>query len=1432
MQKMKKDNGDTFNSIMPNLLCVVVVCVFTLLFISWIASIEHRQNLNQICRKYILQMESTGYLTAEQQASLISELKNAGMVTVDTHWNEANGTTGKQVNYGEEVNLKVTGELEIVDYSQKAWQCTGDNHEPMYISSGTCPHCGAKAPNGSFGTNFIGLISGTTTWKVDIEKSSISKRPVGEKVEVGQCFIYVDGNIGGTIKGNISNKNGAIGTYTTIPKGTNRVITVDQTLNIQVTPAAGYTIKSISIDGKEQPISNPTTTQIFHLTYKEGGRSFVVSFAPNLVTYKVEHYQMKVNGSGYDLASTQELLGHVGDLVTPDVMEYTGFETPSLISKSLTVNSAGVCETVIKYYYQRSRYSFTVVPDPNVSTSGTSSNGTYYYGATITLNATVSGKPAEAFNLTHWSDVNTGKKYDLSTTFQMPANDVKIKPEVNVRTYNIVFDANGGSGRVDNILGLGYFETAQLPDGTAFTKKGYKVIGWSTNPDAATPTYDLGQSVSELTTGNEIKLYAVWESLGETKYTVEYYLEKEDGTYEQSTAHTKVVDKDVYATTFVLINDEFVKTSLTDSGDYRYSHATNEENNTITSFYPLPDGSTVIKLYYSRPMYNITITTDSHSTIKGLTSYTETYRHGQNIEIYGINYSAHYEFSKWTEVTNTNTKLTAIPGGVSLKMPDKDITIHLTSKPTEYKIDYILQGGVFENTDVRTSYNIETGTFTIENPVRTHYTFIGWTGIGISEATTTLSIVSGEWAQYGDLQLIANWLIDSFKVIIKNPGPGGSIYLNNELVNFDNAETYEVKFDYDTDIEFTIIPIKFGSIESSILYTSSSDEMDNFDYATQNIIVGKPTTNSVTTKDLKVHSNMRLETKFINEEYIIKFHSNNGKNETKTQTATFNQNFNLMKNTFTRTGYEFKGWSRQAITVENSESYVEYLDEQEVKNLINEAGGTFDLYAVWQDETNPSGTISITNDFATSQMVTIKASDNGSGVKAIIVATNDIIGNINEGSFYNSNELNYEITSNGTYYFYVQDNKGNISRIYPEGETNPGVTFHKSTLGNFRNTYDESVPYVITADLPGYTFTFPVVSLEDYEYTGWANSLEAETGVKILKPNTSDTYYPIFKPVNTYLVTGIAFNTSIKQLINDNNSYKAIDTFITDIVLTDVAPSEGTKYVKLNADGADVLGYLDGTTLKLYTTAKIIYTNSDSSYMFYNLRNVKSNNFITSEKFNTERTIAMHWMFAHYGYETPSLDLSRFNTANVSNMEKMFAYCGYNKLTSINFGNNFNTQYVNNMSEMFLAFGYNNLKELVINFNTNQLQDVEGMFAYCGYKNMSTLKVLINTSGVFSFNYMFAYTGCENMTNLVLGADFVNRDMTSANEMFLYCGNGKLTHLDISMLDFVNFLETNNIFENCGMKNNCTIKFDSEFTVEALKEYYHFNNVNPDLFTY
>lgn len=49
----------------------------------------------------------------------------------------------------------------------------------------------------------------------------------------------------------------------------------------------------------------------------------------------------------------------------------------------------------------------------------------------------------------------------------------------------------------------------------------------------------------------------------------------------------------------------------------------------------------------------------------------------------------------------------------------------------------------------------------------------------------------------------------------------------------------------------------------------------------------------------------------------------------------------LTKNTFTRDGYTFAGWSTTAT------GSVEYTDGQNVKNLTDEQNGEVTLYAVW-----------------------------------------------------------------------------------------------------------------------------------------------------------------------------------------------------------------------------------------------------------------------------------------------------------------------------------------------------------------------------------------------------------------------------------------------------------------------------------------------------
>lgn len=70
----------------------------------------------------------------------------------------------------------------------------------------------------------------------------------------------------------------------------------------------------------------------------------------------------------------------------------------------------------------------------------------------------------------------------------------------------------------------------------------------------------------------------------------------------------------------------------------------------------------------------------------------------------------------------------------------------------EYSITYDLSGGTASGNPA--SYNVETPTFTLNNPTRTYYRFDGWSGTGITGLSTSVTISKGS---VGDRQYTAHW---------------------------------------------------------------------------------------------------------------------------------------------------------------------------------------------------------------------------------------------------------------------------------------------------------------------------------------------------------------------------------------------------------------------------------------------------------------------------------------------------------------------------------------------------------------------------------------------------------------------------------------------------------------------------------------------------
>ena len=209
------------------------------------------------------------------------------------------------------------------------------------------------------------------------------------------------------------------------------------------------------------------------------------------------------------------------------------------------------------------------------------------------------------------------------------------------------------------------------------------------------------------------------------------------------------------------------------------------------------------------------------------------------------------------------------------------------------------------------------------------------------------------------------------------------------------------------------------------------------------------------------------------------------------------------------------------------------------------------------------------------------------------------------------------------------------------------------------------------------------------------------------------------------------------------------------------------------------------------TDADVIYFNSDSSYMFYNLQNLVSTDLTWA---NTSNVTNMKWMWGHWDSLT-NLDVSNWDTSNVTDMSNMFAECRY--LTNLDVSN-WDTSNVTDMSNMF--WYCRNLTNLdVNNWNTSSVTSMSNMFSNCdGLTNLDVSNW--DTSNVTDMNHMF--WSCMGLTNLDL-SNWDTSNVTDMYHMFWSCRG--LTNLDVSNWDTSNVTDMSQMFSDCRSLTNLDV---------------------------
>lgn len=292
---------------------------------------------------------------------------------------------------------------------------------------------------------------------------------------------------------------------------------------------------------------------------------------------------------------------------------------------AVDVNQQLYTDTTLRAVFKGDTHKVTYVVTPG--TGSVTDDRSYEYDA---LAVVKSGSgitlPANKVFL-GWTTVEDGTtvtKYPGSTV-QMKDQDITLYAVYGDKasTVQLTYKPNGGNGtdiKQDKLLNN---EPVTLLGADTFTRTGYHFTGWNTEANGTGTSFSAGASarVDNLGSGSGNVLYAQWAPNTDTKYTVEFYYQKDDGSYPSTASKTELRTGTTDATVSVTDADKADK----ENGKYTFdaNNINNKESDIVAA-----DGSLVLKLYFKLNQADVTVnyywneTTNEVATSKTLPAQT------------------------------------------------------------------------------------------------------------------------------------------------------------------------------------------------------------------------------------------------------------------------------------------------------------------------------------------------------------------------------------------------------------------------------------------------------------------------------------------------------------------------------------------------------------------------------------------------------------------------------------------------------------------------------------------------------------------------------------------------------------------------------------------------------------------------------------------
>ena len=358
-------------------------------------------------------------------------------------------------------------------------------------------------------------------------------------------------------------------------------------------------------------------------------------------SYTVKHYQQNTDHATYTLVDTETPSGTTGAQTAARAKTYDGFVTPTTVTQQ-SIKSDG--STVIEIKYDRAPYTVSFDKN-NTNAAGTMADQTYYYGVPQTL--ATNNFARTGYTFAGWATSADGaKQYADGASYTIGAGNATLYATWKANAYTVTLSATdattAGTASVTATYDRAMPAISSLPARTGYTFAGF----FAAANGGGTQYYSAaGESLRSWDMAADTTLYAHWTEATTTQYKVEHYQQNIDNdNYTLVTSDTQTLTGTTGATT--------AASAKTYTGF---------NTPTVTQATIAADGSTVVKLYYTRKTFTVTYTAGSGITsgVSGMPTTPLTYRYGASVTVASETPTrSGYTFNGWNLDSDTTTKHT------------------------------------------------------------------------------------------------------------------------------------------------------------------------------------------------------------------------------------------------------------------------------------------------------------------------------------------------------------------------------------------------------------------------------------------------------------------------------------------------------------------------------------------------------------------------------------------------------------------------------------------------------------------------------------------------------------------------------------------------------------------------------------------------------